>query len=49
MDRQPICEKIDNCFKVKMVMDKDLAGDWQYAEMIREVCDKCKEEEAIKE
>ena len=36
-----ICSRIDKCFKIKMVMDKDLAGDWQYAEVIRNVCNAC--------
>jgi len=39
-----ICAKIGDCEKIKMVMDKDLAGDWQYAEAIRAVCKKCREE-----
>lgn len=38
-----VCSKIDECRKIQMVMDKDLAGDWQYAEAIRSVCAKCKE------
>ncbi len=29
------------CDKISMVLDKDLAGDWQYAEVIRAVCAKC--------
>lgn len=37
------CVKLNDCPKIKMVLDKDLAGDWQYAEVIREVCAKCKE------
>ncbi len=24
-----------------MVLDKDLASDWQYAQVIREICAKC--------
>jgi hypothetical protein len=39
-----ICTKIDTCFKVKMVMDKELAGDWQYAKVIRDVCNLCNPE-----
>ncbi|MFA5037498.1 MAG: hypothetical protein WC479_10035 [Candidatus Izemoplasmatales bacterium] len=37
------CVKLDNCSKILMIMDKDLAGDWQYAECIRDVCAKCKD------
>ncbi|MDD4877292.1 MAG: hypothetical protein PHQ86_09275 [Dehalococcoidales bacterium] len=36
-----VCKKLDDCYKIKMVLDKDLAGDWQYAQVIREVCAKC--------
>ncbi len=39
------CKKIDECPKAKMVLDKDLVGDWQYAEVIKSVCDKCQEKE----
>jgi len=35
--------KLNTCYKVQMVLDKDLAGDWQYAQVIRSVCKKCKE------
>lgn len=35
------CPKLDDCYKIKMVLDKELAGDWQYAEAIKAVCDKC--------
>jgi len=38
-----LCAKIDNCYKVDMVLDKDMAGDWQYAETIRSVCALCAE------
>ena len=34
------CLKLDECHKVKMVLDKD-AEDFQYAECIRVVCAKC--------
>ena len=37
------CKKIDECYKIKMIMDKDLAGDWKYAQCIRDVCAKCKD------
>jgi len=36
------CPKLDDCPKIKMVLDKDLL-DFQYAEAIRAVCAKCKE------
>lgn|GEM_PF-5050916 len=36
------CPKLDECHKVKMVLDKD-AEDFQYAEAIRVVCAKCSE------
>ena len=35
------CLKLNDCYKIGMVLDKDLAGDWQYAEAIRAVCGKC--------
>lgn len=38
------CPKLDTCHKVAMVLDKDLAGDWQYAEVIKQICNKCEEE-----
>jgi len=40
-----ICTKIDTCYKVRMVMDKDLAGDWQYAHTIRRICAICQDKE----
>jgi len=36
------CPKLDECSKVKMILDKDLL-DWQYAEAIRAVCAACSE------
>ena len=36
------CPKLDDCYKVKMVLDKDLL-DFQYAEAIRSVCANCSE------
>ena len=36
------CPRLDQCSKVKMVLDKDLL-DFQYAEAIRVVCAKCSE------
>ncbi len=37
------CKKLDKCPKIKIVLDKDLDGPWQYAGVIRTVCSKCKE------
>lgn len=34
------CPKLDECYKVKMVLDKDME-DFQYAECIRQVCANC--------
>jgi len=34
------CPKLDECHKVKMVLDKDML-DFQYAECIRQVCTNC--------
>jgi len=36
------CPKLEECYKVKMILDKDLA-DFQYAEAIRAVCANCSE------
>ena len=36
------CTQLDECYKVKMIKDKDLL-DFQYAEAIREVCANCSE------
>ena len=36
------CPKLNECYKVKMVLDKDLL-DFQYAEAIRAVCANCSE------
>jgi hypothetical protein len=35
------CLKLDNCPKIVMILDHDLAGEWQYAESIQAVCTKC--------
>ena len=37
-----ICPKINSCYKIAMILDKDLAFDWLYAKVIKTVCDKCK-------
>lgn len=36
------CPKLDECHKIKMVLDHDLL-DPQYAESIRSVCGRCNE------
>jgi len=36
------CKKIDTCKKIEMVLDKDLLD---YAEIIRKVCERCKDNE----
>ena len=36
------CPKLNECYKVKMILDKDLL-DFQYAEAIRAVCANCSE------
>lgn len=36
------CPKLDECYKIKMILDKDLL-DSQYAEAIRAVCANCSE------
>ena len=36
------CPKLDECYKVKMILDKDLL-DFQYTETIRAVCANCLE------
>ena len=38
------CPKLNECHKVKMVLDKELA-DFRYAEAIRAVCARCEERE----
>jgi hypothetical protein len=35
------CPKIDNCYKVTMVLDKDYSFDWQYASALQKVCHNC--------
>ena len=36
------CKKLDDCHKIKTILDKDLL-DFQYQEAIRVVCAKCTE------
>ncbi len=38
-----ICSKIDSCYKIGMILDKDFAFDEQYTNTIRTVCGKCDE------
>ena len=40
-----ICEKINDCSKIKMLRDRDWACDYQLANSMREICAKCKETE----
>jgi hypothetical protein len=40
-----MCPELDNCWKIKMILDKDLA-EFQYAECIRKVCGKCKRKDS---
>ncbi len=42
-EKPDACPKVDTCPKVVVVLDKDMAGDWQYADAIRKVCAGCKE------
>ena len=36
-----MCPKINDCFKATMVLDKDLAFNWQYASEMKKVCQNC--------
>jgi hypothetical protein len=35
------CPKIDDCYKVTMVLDQDYSFDWQYASELKKVCHNC--------
>jgi hypothetical protein len=35
------CPKIDDCYKVTFVLDKDYSFDWQYAAELKRVCHNC--------
>jgi hypothetical protein len=35
------CPKIEECIKVNMVLDRDYAFDYMYAEQIQKVCHNC--------
>ena len=37
------CRKLDTCGKIRMVADKELGEDQQYAQIIRRVCERCDE------
>ena len=46
MENQPvlkICKKIDDCPKIKMLKDHDWACDYQFANVVGEICARCKE------
>jgi hypothetical protein len=36
------CPKINECFKIQIIMDKDML-DFQYVEAIKSVCKDCKQ------
>ena len=38
------CPKLNTCYKVLMILDKDLL-DFQYADCIREICGRCEGED----
>jgi len=40
MTKPEKCPKLDTCFKLQMVMDKDML-DFQAAQAIRAICGKC--------
>ena len=46
--KEKICSQINECPKIKMILDKDMAGDWQYAQCIREVCKLCDKFQEVK-
>ena len=39
------CKKINGCLRVKVVLDQEMSGGWQYAQVIREVCGGCEKRE----
>ena len=39
-----LCTKIDNCFKIDILRDKDIL-DFQFVESVRAVCAKCSDYE----
>lgn len=42
MPKIKLCPKINNCYKIKMILDKDMC-DFQYSDSIKAVCKICKE------
>lgn len=34
------CEKLNECYKIKMILDKDML-DFQYVDCIKKVCEEC--------
>jgi len=47
MARGSNCVKLDECDKIKVILDKDML-DFQYADCIRKTCYLCECEELIK-
>ena len=41
------CPKVNICWKIAIVMDKDFASDQQCAETIRAVCKRCEDGRTI--
>lgn len=39
-----LCSKIDDCFKIKMIQDKDML-DFQFVESVKAVCKNCSDKE----
>ncbi len=37
------CKKIDQCYKIMALKDKEWAGDWQFADYVKQTCEVCKE------
>ena len=40
LDKVAKCARLDECYKIKVILDKDML-DFQYAEAIRYVCERC--------
>jgi hypothetical protein len=36
------CPKIDSCSTIRAIKDQDLAGDWQFREIVEAACAECK-------
>ena len=41
-----VCSKIDTCYKIEVILDKDLL-DFQYAEAIENTCSNCSDYEVL--